>query len=421
MAENSTTSTQELKQESTEKRSEAEPSVLYLALGHSECIPDTHLASKNKSRNFPTLRYVRSGQGKITKPDCGLPKFSIACTAKTEKHRNATRRLVRKSCKSLTCPACYRSGASRAAKSIEQRLIGLHGEYAKASYHLGKPKHIVISPKPELFTLQNFTKDGGKSAANQVIQLLDDYMRNGAYGGALITHLERRKHQDGSECDHDNCHKRHTWMWGPHFHFIGYGYMANSDYFHASTKVWTYKRIDDNGQPRDIRSTAFYLLTHSANYVDQATNERKGQGYRMIGWMHNCKGGKQKVGHDLTTCPCPYCQASMHKFGQVLNQQVLPSEKTDWETDQGEYVRSIPVYRWNLNPKAIGSIKKLEEFVDPPEPTRKKHRKKGSLHEEPPSHDQPERMIVHLYYLAADDKQGLSRSSSGTGRHAVPT
>jgi len=444
MAENSSTSTQELKPKAPKERSEAERPYCISALGHSECIDNTHLASKNKSRNFPTLRYCRSGQGSQTNPDCGQPKFTIACTAKTDKHRDATKRLVRKSCKSLTCPACYRSGASRAAKSIERRLEGLHGEYLKASRNLGKPKHIVFSPPQNLFTIQNFTTDGGKSAANQLIQLLDDYMRNGAYGGTVITHLERRKHHDGSECDHENCHKRHVWAWGPHFHYIGYGYMANSDYFHSATR-WIYKRIEDNGQQRDIRSTAFYLLTHSANYIDQATGQRKGQGYRMVGWMHNCKGGKQQVGHDLTSCPCPLCQANLHKFGQVLNQQILPTEKPAWDNDQGEYVRSVPVYRWHLNWKTYQQLKLEDSSVDPPEHTRKKQKKKGSLHEEQLPVDQPDEGFLHelrtglcercnqpleqlpndsgmlILYCPSCTQEGLSRASSGTSRHEVPT
>jgi hypothetical protein len=287
--------------------------------------------------------------------------------------------------------------------------------------------------------MEDFTRDGGRSAANQLIQLLDDFMRDGAYGGVIVTHIERRKHYDGTECDHENCHKRHRWKWGPHFHYIGYGFMADSDYFHARTH-WIYKRIEDNGQPRDIRSTAFYLLTHSANYIDQATNERKGQGYRMVGWMHNCKGGKRTVGHDKQTCPCPLCQSPLSQFAQALDDRAMPSDKTDWDVDLGLYSRSVPVYQWHLNWKVYEQLKLEESAEDPPEPIRKK-KKKGSHFEEHLSHDLTEEGFLHelqtglcercnrpLMAITESDgmimihcsyclQEGLSSASSGTSRH----
>jgi hypothetical protein len=165
----------------------------------------------------------------------------------------------------------------------------------------------------------------------------------------------------------------------------------------------------------------------------------------MIGWMHNCKGGKKKVGHDHQTCPCPYCQASMHKFGQVLNQQTLPTETTAWDNDQGEYVRSVPIYNWKLNPKTIKVITTIEEFEDPKQLTRKKQPKKGTKYEEPLSHDLPDSGLLYelqtglcercnqplellpdkggmlILHCPSCIKEGLSRASSVTSRHEVPT
>jgi hypothetical protein len=189
-------------------------------------------------------------------------------------------------------------------------------------------------------------KDAGRALRRKACQLLKRFAKDGAEGGTIIIHGERKKHLDGTECERDKCHKKHVWVWGPHIHYIGYGFLENSDYFHAQTG-WIYKRVDDTkDRERDFQSTAFYLLTHSANFVDEF-GQRHGIGYHHVGWMANCKGGKRIIENRLETAKCS-CGLDLHTYGLVWD-GLTPTETPDFEHDRGPQVIRIKVIDWYVN------------------------------------------------------------------------
>lgn len=292
------------------------------------------------------MRYVRSGRGEPTNELCGTPRMVVSCSSPDPNHRANVARLVFHNCKSLTCPKCYEAGATRGARAIQHRLEGMAGAYRKAGKRLGAKKHIVLSPPQADWPRERLEADGGRALRRKACQLLKRFAKDGAEGGTVVVHGERKKHLDGSECERDGCRRRHTWVWGPHIHYLGYGFLEDSSYFYAQTG-WIYKRVDETkDRERSFFATAKYLLTHSASFVG-ADGRRVGQGYHHVGWMANCKGGARVVSRTWETGKCA-CGRELHDYG-VVWEGMTPTEKPNFTEDQGEHQVLVEVREWYLN------------------------------------------------------------------------
>lgn len=292
------------------------------------------------------LRYIRTAQG--TPKDlwgmkCGDVRFVVACPDRHEKH------LVHHVCHRLQCPTCYENAASRSAHRIEERLKGLHAAYKRNGIRLGKPKHIVFSPPQVDWPRERLEADGGRALRRQLCRLLWRYAKDRVYGGDIIVHGERRKHLDGSDCDARRCRQRHQWVWGPHIHFIGYGFFENSALFHAESG-WVYKRVEDDGE-RDIFSTAKYQLTHAALFLG-ADGEQVGTAYHHIGQMANCKGGRTVLDKQQETVPCDTCKKELHEYAADGNEP-------DLANDRGEHLVWRVEVEWYINGRAKKFVQKL--------------------------------------------------------------
>lgn len=311
-----------------------------------------------------SYEYHRAGTGEVSGLGCGVVKFFTACTAKTLEHRIFSKKAVHARCTSLLCPICYEGASRRSSKRIEARLNGLHAKYLQKGIRLGKPKHIEFSPSLEHWNMEYFLADGGKRAFSEVVALLDEFAQDGVYGGDLTLHLERRKHKDGSECHLKKCDRRHVWVWGPHFHYFGFGFLANSDYFH-SRSGWIYKRIQDSG-PRDIQATAFYILTHSALFVNQKTG-RSAKNHRYVGLFQDKLAKRIDLGTRQEPCICPECKVPLHRFAKTLGSP----DEIAWDNDQGEAFHTVQVVDWVLREKQP-KVKPLKvEAKNPPPPVSK--------------------------------------------------
>jgi len=271
------------------------------------------------------------GQGQKTNQFCGQVNFAIACPSK-----DIEPVLRYHNCHKVTCPICYHWAVNQQTKRIEQRLRGLDECYRLDRVITGRWKHIVVSDNPTKWTPAMLLSDNGKKFKKKCRATLSKNAKNGFWGGVEILHAYRKKHEDGSECDDDDCHLPHVWVWGPHCHYITKGFFVQSDYIHQITGM-VIKNIKP-GQSRDIGATAYYLLTHSAvfmhqeNQVDHTANiEIEGElvqsvdglGYSYVGAFSTNKGAvivDQVITEEV---PCPKC-------GSILQR---------YDTDQG-----VPLY-----------------------------------------------------------------------------
>jgi len=286
--------------------------------------------------------------------ECGKVKFAVACG---DHDCSKKPELIYHNCMRITCPVCFRSGAvPRMSSRIQDRLYGMYDAYAKKGKYLGKLKHIVFSPPQDMFTLDDFRVDQGKTIKKKLCAMLKKYSKDGVYGGAVIFHPWRRKHMDGTECDDKHCTRRHQWVFGPHIHYLGYGYFTASDIVHRETG-WVYKRIKEKSGKRRAYETVFYLLTHCAVFTKQVpvvdstshdivSGEYKevtiGQHYSYVGLMSNCKGGERTLEKGTEIVNCETCGSDLHKYGYHNGEVCL-------DEDMGEYTKPYKIVEWYVN------------------------------------------------------------------------
>lgn len=219
------------------------------------------------------LPYYLPGQGDA-KPDCGTVQGWIysECAHKVRKP-------IIKSCDRWECPICHDKAARRAATRIEAQWMGKVAAYRNEWGALPTaPQHFTWSHACD----QRYDASKHLSARwvaryrNAAIAAMKRHSI-GLFGGVVVVHPWRKKHDDGSHCESRECEKAHVWDWGPHVHFIGWGRFENPRKLTGSG--WVYRHIEDRGQ-RDIWATAYYQLTHGAIIPGK-------QAYAWVGLMSN--------------------------------------------------------------------------------------------------------------------------------------
>lgn len=241
---------------------------------------------------------------------------------------------VKYSCHRMACPKCYQSACRKKARDIERQLRGKKEVMRKMGMEPGKLKHIAISINPELVPLEEFIETQGKPFIKAVQQLMDMYAKNGFYAGIFILHLWRKRHIDGTECCDKNCPHEHHWTYGPHVHFLGYGFLDNSSSFFSETG-FTYHRIEEGidyktGRrlARNAFETAYYQLSHEAVFYrrrHQKSLNRDHEGWEdleVVGQAYKWVG-----------------LASPHHIAST----VVKSEKVEKKTPNGSLIYHYPV------------------------------------------------------------------------------
>jgi hypothetical protein len=220
----------------------------------------------------PVIGYVRSGQG-VQKMECGTKKSAHACPDKHEI------KFFMNYCGRQQCPVCFEKQIERIARDVEQRMINLSVLYRQRGIKLGKLKHIVFSPPKDLFSRKDIEYDAAKSLWLVFNKMLKKLAKDGFYGGVAFLHCERG-------------HKGKDWEWSPHVHFLGYGFLDDSEVFFKKTG-WVYVILKNRGE-RNVYTTVSYELNHSALFVDQNGKQRN-RTIKWLGIFSTAKAGKRVV------------------------------------------------------------------------------------------------------------------------------
>jgi hypothetical protein len=207
------------------------------------------------------------------------------------------------------------------ARKIDSRLTGLTKAYELNGIHPGKVKHVVVS-RPDLLPE---SKKNDKRAVQKYINQCQDVLKSSAQdgwsGGIHIFHPFRHKGlnketQEWEEIEFDapkDHYIRTKWVWSPHVHFIAYGFFENGKEVHKRTGFILKRVQDQEGKERNIRETAFYLMTHSGIWLDQDGKQR-GQAYAYFGEYSTNAGGRMKVGTVDELQPCEKCKSPLVKW-----------------------------------------------------------------------------------------------------------
>jgi len=238
---------------------------------------------------------------------------------------------------------------------VVERLRNAAVLYHKAGQDLGPVKHYILSPPQDWAIELIQTKDGSielRVRANEILR------SNGFLGGCIIFHPFRKFILfNGKWIDEEtaNNYLRKKiknlkdppvkWIWGPHFHIIGWGYLTQSDDFFDQTGGWVYKNL---GPRRSVYDTAFYLLTHaglayslsSKSLVDRPILTKR-LAFHTVRWLGIASYPKLCVDHTeivLKYIECPICGDHVFEY------------ESNFVVDLNEFDPYIPVV-----PPLIGS------------------------------------------------------------------
>lgn len=177
---------------------------------------------------------------------------------------------VKCSCDRYDCPTCYHNAVERMAVQSAERLEQFPKDFWE-EYRLraGQLKHFVISCNPTMWRRERVLADGGRSFEKAARKVLDWAAQDGFYACEAMLHLEREKHKDGSDCIGKDCDRptsEHVWVWGPHYHCVGYGFFKGNDMVQWKFgKSWTLSVIPEGeGKDRSGYATLMYQGSHAS-------------------------------------------------------------------------------------------------------------------------------------------------------------
>lgn len=294
--------------------------------------------------------YVRAGTGQKGMPKCG-EIISIGACEDPDCHRSLPKARTVK-CHRYDCPICYHDANERMARSQADRLetfaFNFLEEYGESP---GKPKHIVFSPSQKKWTRERVLSDSAKALDKELKRLCDFAFKDGFYALTAILHLEREKHKDGTDCPGKACTvptSEHIWIWGVHYHCIGYGYLKNTKLVQAKFPGWNIMVIpegkDDHGNTRyrDVYGTILYQGSHASIIYDAKTGKQSRKVVKHLGLIN----------------PRTYCRRLDHVEYERINcacgrpmKVFMPTAtfQPDRSLDYGPMVEKREVFRYRFN------------------------------------------------------------------------
>jgi len=211
---------------------------------------------------------------------------------------NTIKNLIRVSCDQQFCPECWNRWAKKQTERALDRLKGYRDLFYSTNpkgTRLGKPKHFVFSPDPDVVSkyikkwqrLTNSDQYGYTMAMVKLRSKLIKIMRDhGLMGGLIIFHPYRIKDEIKDQLSRIKSDKKYwilirenalnlpTWQdyvyFSPHFHVISYGFIAKSNEFYNKTG-WVYKNRGSLKKDEDIAGCLFYALSHAGVMDDKHT------------------------------------------------------------------------------------------------------------------------------------------------------
>ena len=245
--------------------------VMYPASKRSEIFELMH-----ESQNWLDVEYDgwKLPATKDAKDDCGrwLTKgcLNVPGHSHTEFKGKVFIKTFQKSCYRAACQTCYKKWMAREANKATRRVE----KYEKLS---GEPaKHIIVSPPSWVHKLP--IRDLRRESYRIIKKV-------GAHGSTSIFHPFRFDK------------KAMRWYYSPHFHVIGFGWLANTKELY-NQNGWIVK---NKGVRDSTFATFWYQLSHAGVK----------HGYHTLTWFGSLSYSKLKVESEPNTDLCPLCFAKL--------------------------------------------------------------------------------------------------------------
>jgi hypothetical protein len=208
---------------------------------------------------------ARMGCGFVRSDRSDLPV--TACVENKDHYAKAKR----SHCWMMSCPLCFNDACLRGGARIEKRLVAYADISRRKGFAVPRLKHWQLSPPQRMAVASCLTVSGFTRLSSDAIGVMKEY---GMTGGLSVFHpfrLQKSESWDPSREGSPYC----NWVWrvGPHFHFIGYGFLDTERFREdhgwsdpgsdASETGWVLKQIHPREEIRSVRQTVGYLLTHA--------------------------------------------------------------------------------------------------------------------------------------------------------------
>lgn len=200
-----------------------------------------------------------------------------------------------RSCYRPICQICYLKWIARQANRATRRIE----KYQKKTKW--QPIHIFLSAPLRDFDLSH------KELRKKVYQILKEMK---FIGGAVIFHPFRL----------DKATKT-RWNYSPHFHIVGYGYIAG---WHDEIKRKYGWELGYRGKRESVFQTFCYLLSHCGVK----------KGFHTVTWFGDLSYGKLKILKEVKLHDqCPYC---LKKLVEIYHEDVDPGVPP-WQYYEGPF------------------------------------------------------------------------------------
>ena len=141
-------------------------------------------------------------------------------------------------------------------------------QYREDSQENHDPRHVTLSPPQNLYCgilEEQCIAENYRKHKNTLLRHLRE--KSMALSGRIVYHPYRSENDD-EKADMDWWRKLiqkrkgiAELRYAPHFHFVGYGYFAKSDFFYGNTR-WVYKTVRTLSSRQSIEDMFRYLLSH---------------------------------------------------------------------------------------------------------------------------------------------------------------
>lgn len=298
-------------------------------------------------------------------PACGEWRYAAKCSNPLDAKAQMRGHVY--SCHRPVCPECLYSAAHQKATDIwkifQGKALVLQAEAALKKRTIGSKKHFMFALPPDLFTPDELLdKQFMKRLEKELDTIMEEAFQDGWFAGFVVFHSHRLQRPDGSYIGEDELEKfdspndinlRDMFqgcvpVWGPHWHFVGYGYLMQSDKFAEKFPNWIYKRLKEKKlqgkhnlyRERDVLATARYLLTHHSIRMDrlvvpkriglrgETTTEFKQnhQNYRWVGEFRPHRIAKKVLDSVRVVKLCEHCHHEIHIYPMDLDGNVDMSQ-----------------------------------------------------------------------------------------------
>jgi hypothetical protein len=313
-------------------------------------------ASDRKVRNG--IYFLRVGTGRKGSSRCGEATFTRACS---DPNCPTVPRPVPHTCYRYDCPTCYHEAVRRNIKKSAHRIDAFPAEFREETgLSSGKKKHLVFTFDPKVWTRDRCISDAGRGMFTHLDKMLKVAANNGFYALEAMIHLQRKRHEDGTECHDNDCQRQHIWVWGPHIHAVGYAFLMSTEELHLAYPQFRGINLiqvkEQPGQERDSVATLQYLGTHASVFYRQDTRKQASRLIKHLGFTSPHIFKQKLLRNELEASQCD-CGQPIKVYS--IKADGMPDRMTDW----GPHYERRPIYEYSFDRRRVAEWMRNREHL----------------------------------------------------------